>query len=74
MLLPYDFGVVPIGMIEGSDTVDLILKPKKNFVVLVKRAYGYDAYWYDQANKEWRLWKKTDSQGCELAEFDLTDN
>lgn len=74
MLLPYDFGVVPIGVIEGSDTVDLILNPKKNFVVLVKRAYGYDAYWYDQANKEWRLWKKTDSQGCELAEFDLTGN
>lgn len=74
MLLPYDFGVVPIGMLEGNDTLDLILKPKKNFVVLVKRAYGYDAYWYDQVNKEWRLWKKTDSQGCELVEFDLTDN
>ena len=72
-MLPYDFGVVPIGTLEGSDTLDLILKPKKNFVVLVKRAYGYDAFWYDQVYKEWRLWKKTDSQGCELIEFDLTD-
>lgn len=74
MTLPYDFGVVPIGRLEGSDTLDLILKPKKNFVVLIKRSYGYDVYWYDQVNKEWRLWKKTDSQGYALAEFDLTDN